>query len=266
VEAVGCPWDGLWNHSILGKLVAPYGYWAMKKYIKSAPFVLYVTNQFLQERYPTKGISAGISDVVLEPVSRAVLEKRLAKIEGYSNLDNLVVGTVAGLDVKYKGQEYVIRAVARLANKGRSFLYKLVGKGSGNYLKSVIQQCQASQNVQIVGQLPHNKVFDFIDSIDIYIQPSKQEGLPRAVIEAMSRACPCIGSRTGGIPELIPADFIFSKGNVREIEAILGRLDKETMKKMAIDNFERVKEYNPEMLDLKRMDFYRIFKNSYENK
>lgn len=266
VEAVGCPWDALWNHSKLGKLVAPYGYKAMKKYIKDAPYVLYVTNKFLQERYPTSGKSVGVSDVVLDPVSDDVLAKRLAKIDAYTGVDNWVLGTVAGLDVKYKGQEYVIRAVANLAKQGKSFLYKVVGKGKAAFLKTVIQQSDAGRSVEIVGQLPHNKVFDLIDSIDIYIQPSKQEGLPRAVIEAMSRACPCLGSRTGGIPELIPDAYIFSKGNVGQIESILTKLDKESLKKMARENFEKVKEFTPEKLDAKRLDFYREFRNSYTQK
>ncbi len=263
VEAVGCPWDALWNHSKLGKLVAPYGYRAMKKYIKDAPYVLYVTNRFLQERYPTSGKSTGVSDVVLAPVSDEVLAKRLAKIDGLTGSERLVLGTAAGLDVHYKGQQYVIRAVANLAKQGKSFLYRIVGKGSGTYLKSVIDETGAKQSVEIVGQLPHNKVFDFLDEIDIYIQPSKQEGLPRAMVEAMSRACPCVGSRTGGIPELINGSYIFSKGNVGEIESILKKLDKESLKQMARENFEKVKEFTPEKLDAKRMEFYRMFRNSY---
>jgi len=264
VEAVGCPWDALWNHSMMGKLVAPYGYRAMKKYIKDAPYVLYVTNRFLQERYPTSGKSVGVSDVVLDPVSEDVLKKRLAKIEAYSGDETWVLGTAAGLDVKYKGQQYVISAVANLAKSGKHFLYKVVGKGKGTYLKSVIQQTGAAQSVEIVGQLPHHKVFDFIDDTDIYIQPSKQEGLPRAVVEAMSRACPCLGSRTGGIPELLPDEFIFSKGNVGEIENILKNLNKESLMKMARENFEKVKEFTPEKLDAKRMEFYRMFRDSYK--
>ena len=44
-----------------------------------------------------------------------------------------------------------------------------------------------------MGGVPHNKIFQLLDDIDLYIQPSLQEGLPRSVVEAMSRACPIIG-------------------------------------------------------------------------
>ena len=49
---------------------------------------------------------------------------------------------------------------------------------------------------------------------DIYIQPSLQEGLPRAVVEAMSTALPCIGFNTGGIPELLEPEYIVKLKNV----------------------------------------------------
>ena len=49
VEVVGCPWDSLRNDSFLGKLIAPYYYLKQKRTIKHAPYVIYVTNEFLQK-------------------------------------------------------------------------------------------------------------------------------------------------------------------------------------------------------------------------
>ena len=45
------------------------------------------------------------------------------------------------------------------------------------------------------------------DNIDVFIMPSLQEGLPRSMVEAMSRGCNVIGSRVGGIPELLDDNF-----------------------------------------------------------
>lgn len=71
-----------------------------------------------------------------------------------------------------------------------------------------------ADRVVFKGQMKHQQVLEWIDSLDIYIQPSMQEGLPRALIEAMSRACPAIGSSTGGIPELLPSDAILKEGTL----------------------------------------------------
>ena len=77
VELVGCPWDALWNHSLFGKLVAPYMYIKTKDNIKNAPFVQYVTNYFLQHRYPTTGKSIGCSDVkLLEAQEKNIILQR----------------------------------------------------------------------------------------------------------------------------------------------------------------------------------------------
>jgi glycosyltransferase involved in cell wall biosynthesis len=58
--------------------------------------------------------------------------------------------------------------------------------------------------VEFRGALPvGEKVFAVLDASDLFVMPSRQEGLPRAMVEAMARALPCIGSAVGGIPELL---------------------------------------------------------------
>lgn len=61
--------------------------------------------------------------------------------------------------------------------------------------------------------MPHDKIFEWLDTIDIYIQPSYQEGLCRSVVEAMSRACPVICSDACGERELANEKFIFKRGD-----------------------------------------------------
>ncbi|WP_191907340.1 glycosyltransferase family 4 protein [Vibrio diabolicus] len=60
-----------------------------------------------------------------------------------------------------------------------------------------------------------NKILDWLDDIDIYIQPSFQEGLPRATIEAMSRGCIVASSNAGGLNELTLEQFIHSPGDYK---------------------------------------------------
>jgi glycosyltransferase involved in cell wall biosynthesis len=124
---------------------------------------------------------------------------------------------------------------------------------------SLAEKYGVSHKVKFLGSLPHEKVFEYLDNIDLYIQPSKTEGMPRALIEAMSRGCPAIGSNTGGIPELLNKEFVFKKGSVKELCNLLKRLNKEEMQKEANRNFEKAKEYNKELLDQKRTAFFKEF-------
>lgn len=264
IESVGCPWDSYWNHSLLGKFVAPFSYFETKKAIKEAKYVYYVTTEFLQMRYPTNGKVVSCSNVVLEKLNEDVLKSRLTRIDNMGNKP-IVLGTAAAIDVKYKGQEYVIRAIAELNKEGYNIVYKLAGGLTGQsentFLADLAKKYGVADKVVFEGSLPADKMNSYYDSLDIYIQPSKQEGLPRAVIEAMSRGCPCIGTNIAGIPELIRKDLLFKKGNYKavidSIKWILGC----DLKEIAKLNFEKAKKYEKNKLIKKRQEFYDIFMN-----
>lgn len=262
VEVVGCPWDALWNHSLRGKALAFNSYLRMKRAVKDAPYVLYVTNEFLQNRYPSTGKTIGCSDVALPALDESILDLRLQKIKQMAKHKPIVLGTTAAVDVRYKGQEYVIRAIAELNKQGYNFEYRLVGGGDKTRLQSIAKKCGVSDKVIFEGSVPHEKVFDYLDNIDIYVQPSQTEGLPRALIEAMSRGCPCIGSNVGGIPELLDNALIFRSGNVKELAAILASFNMEKLIKQAKRNFEISKGYIKEIIETRRNEFLKDFAES----
>lgn len=257
IESVGCPWDAYWNHSLKGKILAPFMTFITKLEIRRAPYVIYVTKEFLEKRYPCKGKWIDCSDVELYDSDSLILESRITKIQ--NNNDILVLGTLAQIDVLYKGQEYVIKALATLKKKGIIFRYKLAGSGSCEYLQRIAKTYGVLDQIEFCGVLSHDEVFAWLDNIDIYIQPSKQEGLPRAVVEALSRACPALGSNVGGIAELVGKNYIFKKGNVNQIVNLLENISKDELIVMAKDNYEKSLQYNKDFLQEKRDSFYRTF-------
>lgn len=259
IEMVACPWDSLWYHSVKGKLVAPFMTLLTKYICAKAPWVLYVTNEFLQKRYPTKGKSIGCSDVELTDIRKDVLTSRIQKIKTMSDCKKMKAATLANINVRYKGQELVIRSINELKEQGIDLEYYLIGGGDPSYLKKVIKECNVENNVHIVGPKPHEEVFSIIDDMDLYIQPSLQEGLPRAVIEALSRGCPVIGSTTGGIPELIDDEFVFKKGSKSEFIEVMAKLNEKKLIRAAENNFKKSKLYEKEYLDKRRRDFYLEF-------
>src|SRR5690606_15615778 len=109
--------------------------------------------------------------------------------------------------------------------------------------------------------IPHQKVFDWLESIDIYVQPSRQEGLPRALIEAMSKGLPAFGARTGGIPELIEDKYLFSNtnNNIKEICLILSSFNKESLLYQSKRNYIESKKYSKNIIDKRRESFFKKF-------
>ena len=262
VEFVACPWDALWNYNWKGKLLAPYAYLKNRISVKNSDYVIYVTNQFLQKRYPTKGRSINLSNVEIENVDDQILKERLQRYRNPSN--KLVIGTAANVDVPYKGHETVIRALDLLTsqNENANYIYKVVGSGDTSYIKTIIKKYHMQDYVQLEGALKHEEMNTFYDSIDLYIQPSKQEGLPRAVIEAMSRGLPVFGSRAGGIPELIESEYTFEKGDYYGLRDLLAKTDNHKLSKMAERNFNEAKNFYATSINARRKKFYNEFLKS----
>ena len=265
VEVVGCPWDAMWNHSYIGKAIAPFSYLSLRKVVKDAAYVSYVTEKFLQDRYPTKGKSVGVSDVELQPVDESVLDSRIRRIAEANS--PLRIGTAGTVEIAYKGQEYVIRALAELKAKGDTgFEYHLAGGGNPQRLKELAETLGVSDQVVFEGSLPHDAMFDWLDSLDLYIQPSLTEGMPRALIEAMSRGLPAIGSRVGGIPELLGEDCVFPRKDTEAITKLLSWMNPEQMTKMAKQNFAHARQFQKELLEEKRIHFYTAFAKAAKEK
>ncbi|EMX0192703.1 glycosyltransferase family 4 protein [Bacillus thuringiensis] len=264
VEVVGCPWDGFWNLGIKGKIIAPYMKIATKNRVREASHVVYVTKEFLQKRYPTKGENINCSNVALKEFDDIVLEKRLRHISEKDN-SKIIIGTTAAVNVRFKGQQYIMEALGHLKKQGIvNFEYQLAGSGDQTYLKSMAERYNVLDQVKFLGAIPHDRVFDWLDTIDIYAQPSRQEGLPRALIEAMSRGIPALGARTAGIPELLENKFIFSNttNNINEICEILMGLDQETMLAQAKRNYIESKKYDKEIIEGRRKVFLEKFVDS----
>ena len=260
VEVTALVWEGVWYHSALGKLVAFPRERNWKRILRDAPYALYVTQQALQDRYPCGGKTLGCSDVDCTAASEAVLAKRLERIGGQEG-GRIVLGTAAAIDVHYKGQWTVIRALAELKKRGIDrFEYQLIGAGTGKKLRALAEKLGVSENIRFVGLLSHDKVFDWYDGVDIYVQPSFQEGLCRSIVEAMSRACPVVSTDIGGNPELTAAENLFRPGDHEALSDILERLaDPSMQEKGARYSYARSQEYDSKLLDAKRAAFLKQF-------
>ena len=77
------------------------------------------------------------------------------------------------------------------------------------------------------------------------------------MIEAMSRACPAIGAKTAGIPELIAPECVVKRKSARAIaETVLRIANREKLAELAEQNFESAKEYLDGVLSARRNAYY----------
>ena len=129
-------------------------------------------------------------------------------------------------------------------------------------LTTLAKELNVEDNIKLFGTIPHDKIFDWYDHLDAYIQPSLMEGTSRSVIEAMGRALPTACSRVGGMVEFPSENLMFEAGNTAQIcESMKKLLDPETQLREAEYAFTKAKEFEKSRLDPIRRKFYMDFIN-----
>ena len=266
-ELSGCPWDNTWNHgSLSAKLYAPLRYLRAKKVARTADQVLYVTRDFLPQRYPATGQTVITSNVRITKPAKAVLDKRLTRIKDVFETQNtpLRFGLIGHLDHKLKGIDIAIEAFAEfLKTTQQDASLHILGPGDPTPYKRLATQLGISKHVFFDGTLKGgDPVLAWLDKVDIYLQPSYHEGLPRALIEAMSRGALALASTAGGIAELLPADLLHTPGDKRKLARDMVAMTssaQESLQKIATANFKTAQNYTDDILAPKRAQFWSDF-------
>jgi glycosyltransferase involved in cell wall biosynthesis len=265
-EVVGCTWDALWNHGTLrARVAAPLLYQLNRRAVAKAPFALYVSDRFLQRRYPCGGDVVGCSDVSIAPPDDDVLERRLARIAAGLRGSPVKLGLVGSLDVDYKGHETALRALRRLKDLGVPVRMSFLGSGDPARWRALAERLGVAGDVVFSGTLPSGgPVLKWMDELDVFTIPSLQEGLPRALVEAMSRALPAVGAATGGIPELIDASFLHPGRDAPSLARVVAQLvqDRSAASAQAQRNFEKARCFTSAVLETRRDAFMERFRGS----
>lgn len=258
VEQVGNAKEALNSHgSLLGEIAAPIFEYQNKKIVSKADFITYVTEFKLQNDYPAnkRAITISLSNVIIDEV----LNKNNIDRERFFD-NSFRIGLVGGFDAKYKGQDILLKAIALLdESTKRHIKINFIGKGSYQWVLNLVENLNLKDNIEYIGALESGpKVNEFLKTLSLYVQPSLTEGMPRATIEAMAMGCPVLGSRVGGIPDIVSEDFLHEKGNVKELSVQIKYLynNRTVLMKESILSLEKTIPFFSKNLLKKRFDFY----------
>lgn len=280
LEVVGDPYDVFAPGAVRHPLRALFRYRfsdALRKQCLTADGVAYVTREALQRRYPSRALMMGISDVVLTgssftasyssielPEKHIVAHTRSAASLGTA----MTVAFVGSLDQLYKGPDVLIRATGQLVRQGHNLHLRLVGDGRYREMLERLSRAEGlSDRCQFLGQLPGGSaVRDVLDNSTLFVLPSRVEGLPRAMLEAMARALPCLGSTVGGIPELLDPEDLAIPGSIDGLAKLMATVinDPARQDRMSKRNLKTAQRYGESRLRAKRIDFYKHVRNATE--
>lgn len=163
------------------------------------------------------------------------------------------VVTVARLTEK-KGIEYGIRAIAKLVRSNPKVEYCIIGDGPlRESLQKLIEELDVENNVKLVGWKQQHEVCSMLNESHLLLAPSvtsadgDKEGIPVALMEAMSMGLPVVSTYHSGIPELVEdgeTGFLIPE---RDADALFERLkylidSPDTWIKMGDKGHDRIKE------------------------
>jgi glycosyltransferase involved in cell wall biosynthesis len=261
LEVIGDPYDVLAPGTVehpLRPLMRTLSTRHLRRQCRRAAAVSYVTEHALQARYPAgpAAVTGAYSGVDLPAEAFVPAGRRVVRVPPCPAL--VCVGTLEQL---YKGVDVLLRAVSHLVARGTPV--RLTHVGDGRYrphVEALAARLGVADRVTFVGAVPAGEaVRRHLDRADLFVLPSRTEGLPRALIEAMARALPAVATAVGGIPELLPPADLVPAGDAaalaRVVAAVLG--DPARMTVSSARNLRRAHDYATTSLAGRRDAFYR---------
>ena len=159
-------------------------------------------------RYGYRGaisiIPNGIDSVLFNPSSLSSSARDHARSVSRALSGERIIFTASRLEEK-NGVDILLRAYA-LFSAGCGIPSRLVIAGTGTEeasLKRLARSLGISGSVSFLGYLPHAEMVSVLKSADIFVRPSRSEGLGNAFLEALACGIPAIGTPVGGIPDFL---------------------------------------------------------------
>ena len=234
----------------------------MQRYLcANAASSAYVTREAMQRLYPPApgSFTTHFSNVEL-PDEAFTSSPRSYPTGGWEQrpLRLLLVGMFKSL---VKAPDVLLQALARCGELPGPPL-ELTFVGDGKFLpqmEELARELGVGDQVHFAGRLPSGaSVRKALDEADLYVLPSRQEGLPRSLIEAMARGLPAVATRVGGVSELLPDEVTVPPDDVEALALKIRELSRapQRLQSLAAANLETARDYHIDLLRARRIAFF----------
>ena len=149
-----------------------------------------------------------------------------------------------------KGVNYLIEAMSAIIRKNPKVKLLLVGDGEERQnLGNLVIDQGLSKCVTFIGQIPNEKVSQYMAASDVFVLPSLSEGFGVVNLEAMACGLPIVATNVGGIPEIVKDGengFLVEPENSVEIaEKVLMLLENDDLRRqISQNNLHKIRNYS----------------------
>ncbi|WP_079525394.1 glycosyltransferase family 4 protein [Solibacillus isronensis] len=260
LEIVADPFDAYSSNKIAQLMYTK----KLKESAISANGVSYVTQFYLQSKYPSFASKYGETIEHFESYYSTINlpSSYLTKPRIYGNTKKhfTIVHTANSINNDIKGHETLLKVLKNLREKHYDINIIFIGDGSKRkFYEQMSKNMGIEEYVTFTGLLStQQEVRDILLQSDIFVFPTKAEGLPRAVIEAMAVGLPCLSTPVNGIPELLDEEYLFNPLDVEGFTSkIIHLIDSpDELEEMSKKNIKKAKMYTIDKLELRRTEFY----------
>jgi glycosyltransferase involved in cell wall biosynthesis len=200
---------------------------ALRWAISRSDATVAVSHHTRQHLETALGLSSGLLTVIPNGVPERPGDRAAGRRAASAQDSELLILAVGSL-MPRKGYHYLLDALAELEGKGLRQPWRLAIAGAGAERENLIAQAESLGLTERVMRLGgRDDVPDLLAASDIYTMPSIWEGLPLALLEAMSAGKPIVASDVGGIPEALRHDedgLLVPPEDTSALAEALGRL------------------------------------------
>ena len=246
-------------HFYEGAPVSNWKYYVAEKHYARYTDKLLVINQedyARAKKFPIRGNVEYVQGVGLKPAPEKDPDFDMRKAYGIP-ADHKVVVSVGEL-TEGKNNEVMLRAMDRFRRKKLTYL--ICGTGAmEEHLRTVVREMHLDGQVVFAGYC--EKIPDVLLQADCFAFPSKREGLPVAMMEAMRAGLPVLALDIRGNHDLISdgeGGFLFEEGNASDyVKGLSFFLDyPEEAKRMGEWNKKRVQDFSIDLVEEKMRRIY----------
>jgi len=144
---------------------------------------------------------------------------------------------------------------------------KFVSNSMENEIKDLLRNAGKKQHVNFVGTV--EDVAEYYQLSDIFVLPSKTEGMPNSLLEAMACGSACIATAVGAVPEIISNNYngiLISYGDVKSFKNILIFLAKNKIERKRLGRCARQTILHNYSLQKELHEYQKIFSRLAKNK
>jgi glycosyltransferase involved in cell wall biosynthesis len=231
--------------SVSGKPIAVGLRDALNKYFYQLPDKYITSSNGARDMLVARGAKADIAVVPngIEPITIQESDrKRFREEHGIMERD-YVVAVVGRIDFRQKCQDFALQSIAQFRRELRDWKFLFIGSGPDEEkLKRIIVDLDLGQQAMLLPWSPSRA--QFYAGIDILLIPSRFEGVPLVMGEAMSCGLRIVASDVDAMTENLPKSWLFPYGNSKAMVDTLIRVRSDDVSALLESNRRRVTEEN----------------------